>query len=191
MVENARKERPQSVTRKFMQTVQPNGQELRLGDDEIIVSKTDTKGVITYANSVFLRLAGMTEAEAIGAPHSVIRHPDMPRGVFKFLWDRIQAGREVFAYVVNLAKTGEHYWVLAHVTPTYDASGKIVGYHSNRRAPRRAAVETMAGLYAELNSIESQAGGKLDAAEASLAALQTKLDQLGTSYDAFIFSLEG
>ena len=117
--------------------VRPTGVERTFGQDEIIVSKTDLKGRITYANRVFLQVAGYTEREVLGAPHSLIRHPDMPRSVFQLLWDTIQGGREVFAYVVNLAKNGDHYWVLAHVTPTFDDAGKIVGYHSMRRLPAR------------------------------------------------------
>ena len=88
--------------------------------DEIIVSKTDLKGRMTYCNDVFLRIAGYTEQELLGQPHSIIRHPDMPRCVFKLLWDTIGAGKEIFAYVINRAKNGDHYWVLAHVTPSRD-----------------------------------------------------------------------
>ncbi|MBT3307547.1 MAG: PAS domain S-box protein [Alphaproteobacteria bacterium] len=70
-------------------------------DDEIIVSKTDLKGRVTYANRVFLRLAGYTEQEVLGQPHSIIRHPEMPRCVFKLLWDTLEDGKEIFAYVIN------------------------------------------------------------------------------------------
>ena len=89
------------------------GVERFFDDDEIIVSKTDLKGIITYGNSVFYRLAGYTEKELIGVNHNVIRHPDMPRAVFKLLWDTLAEGREIFAYVVNRAKNGDHYWVFA------------------------------------------------------------------------------
>jgi PAS domain S-box len=101
------------------------GVERTFGTDEIIVSKTDPKGRIIYANEVFLRLAGYAESEIIGQPHSIIRHPDMPRCVFKLLWDTVQSGNEIFAYVVNRSKNGDHYWVLAHVTPTFDGQGNM------------------------------------------------------------------
>lgn len=175
--------------RKFMQTVRPTGVERTFDEDEVIVSKTDLRGVITYANEVFLRIAGLTEAETLGAPHSLIRHPDMPRGVFKLLWDRLQSGREVFAYVVNLARNGDHYWVLAHVTPSYGEDGRAVGYHSNRRKPERAAVERIAALYADLRNVEAGASDKVSAAEASVAALNAELARRGTSYDQFVFDL--
>jgi PAS domain S-box-containing protein len=87
-------------------------------EDEIIVSKTDPKGIITYANQVFLRTAQYQEEEILGAPDNIIRHPDMPRCVFDLLWKTIASGLEIFAYVKNMAKNGDHYWVFAHVTPT-------------------------------------------------------------------------
>jgi PAS domain S-box-containing protein len=114
--------------------VQPTGRERTWGDEELIVSKTDLKGIITYANRTFLSVAGYTEQEILGKPHSIIRHPDMPRCVFKLLWDTIESGNEIFAYVKNMAKNGDHYWVFAHVTPTLDAHGNIIGYHANRAA---------------------------------------------------------
>ena len=121
--------------------------------DDIIVSKTDLKGRITYANDVFLEIAGYTEQEVLGQPHSMIRHPDMPRCIFKLLWDTIQGGQEIFAYVINRCKNGDHYWVYAHVTPSKGVGGEIVGYHSNRRVPERSIVEkTIIPLYQELKS---------------------------------------
>src|ERR1700761_62065 len=97
--------------------VRPTGKERLWGAEDIIVSKTNLKGIITYANLTFLQVAGYSEEEVLGKPHSIIRHPDMPRCVFKLLWDSISAGGEIFAYVLNLASNGDHYWVLAHVTP--------------------------------------------------------------------------
>ncbi len=118
----------------------PTGIERHFGEDEIIVSKTDLQGKITYANDVFIRVSGYSEEELIGAPHSLIRHPDMPRAVFKLLWDTLAAGEEIFAYVNNLAASGDNYWVFAHVTPSLGADGKVIGYHSNRRVPEPARV---------------------------------------------------
>ena len=120
--------------------VRPTGVERSFDPGQFIVSKTDRKGVITYANQTFCDVARYTEAEVVGQPHNLIRHPDMPRCVFKLLWDTVEAGEEIFAYVVNLAADGAHYWVFAHVTPTRDRSGAVVGFHSNRRVPDPAAV---------------------------------------------------
>ena len=93
------------------------GTERFFDDDKIIVSKTDLKGKLAYCNKLFLDIAGYTEKECLGQPHSMIRHPDMPRCVFALMWDAIQSGNEIFAYVINRAKNGDHYWVNAHVTP--------------------------------------------------------------------------
>jgi len=126
------------------------GKERTFPESEIIVSKTDVQGRITYVNDVFLSVSGYLEDEVIGKPHNVIRHPDMPRCVFKLLWDKIQAGQEIFAYVNNRAKNGDNYWVFAHITPSFDASHKIIGFHSNRRSPRREALAKVTPLYAQL-----------------------------------------
>ena len=104
-----------------MQTtaVRPTGVERTFGADEIIVSKTDPKGRLTYANHVFCRSLRATPSPMLlGQPHNIIRHPDMPGGVFKLAWETIAGGSEIFAYVLNLASDGAHYWVLAHVTPS-------------------------------------------------------------------------
>ena len=167
----------------------PTGVERTFGEEEIIVSKTDTKGRITYANRVFLRVAGYAERELIGAPHSIIRHPDMPRCVFKLLWDTIQAGDEIFAYVINMAKNGDHYWVFAHVTPSFDADNRIVGYHSSRRTPERAAVDKASGLYARLLAEERRHENRRQGLERSTAMLTDLLAENRVSYGEFAHSL--
>lgn len=167
--------------------VVPTGRESFLDTEEIIVSKTDLKGRITYANDVFLRVAHMTEAEAIGAPHNVIRHPEMPRCVFQLLWDRIQGGSEIFAYVLNMAKNGDHYWVFAHVTPSRDGTGAIVGYHSNRRKPDPHQIAAIAPLYGKLHAIETADPDRKSGLARAGAAFNDFLQ--GRPYDEFIFSV--
>jgi PAS domain S-box-containing protein len=170
-------------------TLAPTGREVFFDEDEIIVSKTDPRGVITYANDVFLRVAGYTEEQILGQPHNLIRHRDMPRCVFKLLWDTLEAGQEIFAYVVNQAKNGDHYWVFAHVTPTFDGAGDIVGYHSSRRVPERAAVDAVIPIYRELLGVEQAAAGKAAGMDQATAALLAKLGDAGISYPEFVFSL--
>ncbi len=165
------------------------GNERFFDRDELIVSKTDTKGRITYANEVFLRLAGYTEQELLGKAHSIIRHPDMPRCVFRFLWDRIAAKHEVFAYVVNRAKCGDYYWVFAHVTPTINNQGIITGYHSSRRVPSPGALEIIKPLYRELVAIEAQYRTPREQWQASLPVLVEKLESMGLTYDELIFEI--
>ena len=175
------------MTRKY--DVKPTGVERFFDENELIVSKTDTKGLITYANDIFLRIAGYHEDELIGQPHNLIRHPDMPRAVFGLLWDQIAAGNEIFAYVVNMAKNGDHYWVLAHVTPSYDTQGRIVGYHSNRRVPARSAIEAIKPIYAQLLTEENRHSSPTTAIEASTQLLINTLQASNVSYDEFVFSL--
>lgn len=137
------------------------GNEVTFQDDEIIVSKTNLKGHLTYANKLFLEIAGYSEQEVIGKPHNIIRHPDMPRVIFKMLWDTVRDGREVFAYVINRCKNGDHYWVYAHVTPSLDMNGKIIGYHSNRRVPQKDILnQTIIPLYKQLKQAEDLADRK-------------------------------
>ena len=167
----------------------PTGVEVPFHRDEIIVSKTDPRGVITYANEVFVRVSGYREDELLGRPHNLIRHPDMPRCVFRLLWETIKAGDEIFAYVLNLAKTGGHYWVLAHVTPTFDAAGRITGYHSNRRAPARAAVARVAAVYQKLLAAEAGAGSPEAGTRAGVRLLGEVLDGAGATYPEFVWSV--
>ena len=158
--------------------------------DDIIVTKTDLKGRITYVNRVFLDIASLSLDEALGAPHSIIRHPAMPRCVFKLLWDTVEAGQEIFAFVINRARNGDHYWVLAHVTPSFGATGETVGYHSNRRVADPTLVrDVITPLYAELSAIENGAADRKIGMANAQAALVDKLKTAGVSYDRFFFSL--
>jgi PAS domain S-box-containing protein len=170
-------------------SVVPTGVERTFGDDEIIVSKTDTKGRLTYANPLFLRVSRYTEADLIGQPHSVIRHPDMPRVVFRLMWETIQAGQEIFAYVNNLASDGAHYWVFAHVTPSRTPGGALAGYHSNRRSPGRTAVREADALYRRLRAEEAKHPRPADAMRASGLLLEAELAARGMTYDELVWSL--
>ena len=170
----------QTATRKLSRTVQPTGEERSFDEDEIIVSKTDLKGHITYANRTFLKVSGFGEDEVLGAPHSVIRHPEMPRCIFKLLWDTLASGKEIFAYVNNLAKNGDNYWVFAHVTPSIDVDGTVLGYHSNRRVPeRRVLNDTIIPLYGSLLDEEGKHGDRKAGLEASYEMLLGLLKEKG------------
>ncbi|HYD29334.1 MAG TPA: PAS domain-containing protein [Azospirillaceae bacterium] len=166
-----------------------SGVERFFDKDEVIVSKTDTKGRITYANQVFQRMAGYSEEELLGQPHSIVRHAGMPRCVFKLLWDTLAQGHEIFAYVVNRARNGDHYWVFAHVTPSFDANGTIVAYHSSRRVPDRRAVDKVIPLYKQLKDIEDGYADRKAGMEASFKAVVDLLQKNGMAYDEFVFTL--
>lgn len=171
--------------------IHPTGVERFFGADEVIVSKTDLKGRLTYVNQVFMRISDYTETELLGQPHSMIRHPAMPRCIFKLLWDRIASGHEIFAYVNNMAKNGDHYWVLAHVTPSFDVNGQIRGYHSNRRVPDRTVLNTtIIPLYDRLLAEETRHANAKEGMASGFAMLEDVIRQKGISYDELIFSLQ-
>lgn len=159
---------------------------MREGD--FIVSKTDTRGIITYGNPIFIEFSGYTEEELLGSQHNIIRHPDMPRAAFKLAWDTIQSGKEFFAYVKNMSKDGGFYWVFTHITPDFGPGGQIVGYYSVRRCPKRAAVEAIAGVYAQMLAAEKAAGAQR-AIEAGTAVLVNQLNAAGMSYEELVFAL--
>lgn len=170
-------------------SITPTGKEQFFGEEEIIVSKTDLRGRITYVNEVFLQISGFREDELLGQPHSMIRHPEMPRAVFKLLWDTISSGQEIFAYVKNMCKNGDHYWVYAHVTPTLGNSGEILGYHSSRRTPDRRAVETVEMIYSKLLEEERKPHDSRKGLDASTSLLTAMLEQKGQSYSEFIWGV--
>lgn len=174
----------------MVRSILPTGNERHFPEDELIVSKTDIHGRITYANRLFVDMSGYSRSELFGAPHSIIRHPDMPRGVFKLLWDRLLSGHEVFAYVKNLAKNGDHYWVLAHVTPTFDERHEIISFHSNRRCPTREALPIVEEIYARMLGEEAK-HPRASAADASLALLRAELEAKKTTYDELVFAIGG
>ncbi len=171
------------------QRIVPTDHEIVMRDEDFIVSKTDLKGRITYANQVFIEFSGFRESEFIGKQHNVIRHPDMPRAIFKLLWDSIQSGREIFAYVKNICKDGSYYWVLANVTPSFDASGKVVGYYSVRRKPNPKAVRIVHEIYKRMRAEEQRAGAR-DAIDASTRYLNGLLAEKGVSYEQFVLELQ-
>jgi PAS domain S-box-containing protein len=162
----------------------PSSKELTFDDNHFIVSKTDLKGKIVYGNELFITMSGYSESELLGTPHSILRHPDMPKTVFWKLWDEIQKGNEVFAYVKNLTKIGSFYWVFAQVTPSFDKANKIIGYHSVRRKPGRTQIQALEPIYRQLLNAEKSGG-----LEAGKQVLNTLLEQKGTPYDEFIFTL--
>lgn len=159
-------------------------------ENDFIVSKTDLTGKITYANRIFQEFAGYSEEQLLGAQHNIIRHPDMPRAVFKLLWDTIKEGKEIFAFVKNLASDGSFYWVFANVTPDYDANGKMVGYLSVRRKPRPDALPVISDVYRQMLDIEKKAGTK-DAMAASTQFLLDLLNEKGATYEELVLTLQG
>ena len=147
---------------------------------DIIVSKGDEKGDVTYANPIFFKLSGYTQAELLEQPHSMIRHPDMPKIIFKYLWDTIQAGNDVKAFVKNLSKNGSFYWVLAHVRVATNPDKSFRNYVSTRKGMSVGARAIIEPLYKKLRDAEDTGG-----MDASLPILEEFLKENGGSLATF------
>lgn len=160
-------------------------EESPFGIEELFFSVTDTKGHIRSGNSVFVRVSKFTEAELIGQPHNVIRHPDMPRAVFQLLWDYIKSGREIAAFVKNRAKDGSYYWVMATVAPLGD---RYVSVRFKPSSPLLAEVEAVyRDCVAAEHELQEQGAPHRELVEASMTRLLERLAALGfDSYDAFM-----
>ncbi|CAA0082029.1 Aerotaxis receptor [BD1-7 clade bacterium] len=120
---------------------------------KLIVSRTDTSGVITHMNQAFIDMSGFTEDELIGQPHAILRHPDMPRAVFKEIWETAGRGEKWSGYVKNLRKDGGYYWVNATVIPNY-RNGELVGFSSVRRKPSPSKIAEIVAVYEAMKEEE-------------------------------------
>lgn len=157
--------------------------EVTFGENEFIVSKTDMQGRITYGNKKFIEISGYAETELLGAPHNILRHPEMPATIFKLLWDTIQNGKEITAFVKNRTKHNDFYWVEAQATPSFDTSGKTIGFHSVRRKPKQQSIDFFEKLYADINAIEKRSG-----ISAGIKYIQDILTSKGVTYEQFIIA---
>ena len=168
-----------------MQRPIPTTKEHTVSADAFLVSKTDVHGKITYCNEPFIKIVGTNEQDLLGKPHNIIRHPEMPRLIFKLLWDAVKEKKEIFAYVKNLSFDGGYYWVYANVTASLDQSGNIIGYYSVRRKANPKALEIIKPLYTKLLELEKTGG-----VEASGAYLNEVLKQKGVSYEELSNTLQ-
>ncbi|QNF77462.1 PAS sensor-containing signal transduction protein [Campylobacter vulpis] len=159
--------------------------EIVLADNTLITSKTDLRGDIIYANDDFLKYAGYKMDEILYKPHNIVRHEDMPRTVFKCLWDYITKGHEIFAFVKNKAKSGDYYWVFANITASFDENGNIINYYSVRRKPNPKAIPIMESVYKTLLEKEKQGGIK-----AGVETLMEVVNSYKVTYNQLIFDLQ-
>jgi PAS domain S-box-containing protein len=123
-------------------------------DGGVMITETDLKGIITYANQKFIEMSGFTKEELTGAPHSINRHPDMPKGAFRGMWKTITAKKIWHGYIKNMRKDGKYYWVMVYVQPKYDAMNRITGYVAGRKVVNRKAIEEIEQRYIELHDDE-------------------------------------
>ena len=119
-----------------------------------IVSETDLKGNITYANRQFCAISGYALDELLHQPHNIIRRPDMPKAAFQQMWNDIQRGKEWHGYVKNLRKDGRYYWVDSHISPIYDSDNRLIGYMAARGLPERKNIEQVMEHYNTLLAAE-------------------------------------
>jgi PAS domain S-box-containing protein len=165
--------------------VTPTDVEHEVKQVDIVVSKGDAEGNITYANPIFFKLAGYTQGELLDKPHSVIRHPDMPKIIFKYLWEMLKAGKDVKTFVKNLSKDGGYYWVYAHVRVATNPDGSFRNYVSTRKGMSPNARTVIEPLYKKLLEAE-QTGGM----EASKAVLEEFLGENGATIATFNDAME-
>jgi len=134
-------------------------EEIELDPKKYIVSETDAKGKITYCNDYFIEVCGYSKDELIGKSHNIVRHPDMPKVVFKLLWKTISAGKNINAVVKNRAKDGRYYWIFTEFETRRDAdNGEIIGYQASRKSISKHVIEIIAELYTSLLEIENRDG---------------------------------
>ena len=151
---------PVAATEAYLQYSDGTGRRVYFTETEVpfpegrlIVSRTDLQGLITHANDAFVEMSGYAREELIGAPHHILRHPDMPRVAFKGLWDTLTSGQKWHGYVKNLRKDGAYYWVYATAVPNV-RGGQVVGYTSVRRKPSRKAIAQAEAQYRDLRAAE-------------------------------------
>jgi PAS domain S-box-containing protein len=158
-------------------------------EQDFIVSKTDLTGRILYGNETFIEFSGYKEEELLGQSQNIIRHPDMPRLIFKLLWDCITNDKEIFAFVKNSSKDGGFYWVFAQVAPTFNRQQQKIGYTSVRRMPNPKAIPNISELYEKMLMAERQANAGEEIA-ASTAVLNEFLTKNNISYDFLVTILQ-
>ena len=162
----------------------PIDEEIKIGSQEFLVSKTDQRGNILYANEFFSRVTGYSPNEVMGQPHNILRHPDMPSAIFFLMWQRIRNGQNITAIVKNLAKSGKYYWVTTDFEIQKDLISNNINYIAFRRFASKKAVDTVIPLYSALLDIEKKQG-----IEASLIYLQGYLAERDTTFDLYMSSI--
>ncbi len=159
----------------------PINEEIIIPDDQVLISVTNPKGIIIETNNIFTKISGYSEDELIGSSHNIIRHPDMPKIMFKIVWDHIMDKENVMAVVKNLAKDGKYYWVVTDFVTKVDVDRNIINYTAYRRPIHDKVKQAVIPLYKALCAIENVAG--MDAAE---RFLYNYFDDRDTNYDDMV-----
>ena len=163
----------------------PIDREVQWDKTKTLISETDVKGTITNVNDVFCAVAHYSPSELIGQPHNLIRHPDMPKLIFKLLWDNLKVGNNFVGVIKNLAKTGEYYWVVTDFEMRRDAMGNITHYIGRRKSVPEAAINNyLAPFYESLLKME-----KIGGVELSSRFFKNYLAKQGKDYIDFVISI--
>lgn len=156
-----------------MKKPEPINEEIELKNNVYIESDTDTKGIITYVNDYFAEISRYSREELVGKPHSIVRHPDMPKVLFKILWEHLKNGENFIAAIKNLAKDGRYYWVFTDFEPIIE-EGKTIGYKASRKKISKHVTDILDPLYQKMTALEKEGG-----MEASQAYLENFLKEYG------------
>ena len=138
-----------TLTKKQIVIPKPSKEEIHIFEDSLLITETDTKGIITYANRRFCKISGYSKEELIGMPHYITRHPDMPVGLFHGMWKIISEKKVWRGYVKSLAKGGKYYWTLMYVQVKLDENGNVIGYTATRRKAYDNSVKEAEERYKE------------------------------------------
>jgi len=168
--------------------ITPTSTELKMSDNDLIVSKTDLKGKITYCNEIFIYFSGYDEVDLIDQPHNIIRHPDMPRSVYRFMWENLQKQQEFFGIIKNLCKSGAYYWTFANVSPSFNQKGDAIGYYSVRRQPSQQIIDILSPIYQQMVAEEAKYSSSQEAMNASISILNNAIAEHGLTYNEFIYT---
>jgi PAS domain S-box-containing protein len=165
----------------------PVDEQIKLDKHKYIMSRTDTAGNIEFGNDYFFEISGYSANELMGKSHNIIRHPDMPKVIFKLMWERLKQRQNIYAVVKNMAKDGRYYWVTTKFEiKKHPVNNSVVGYMAYRQAASPAAIATVSKLYTEL--IEAEKSGGIEASEKYLIDYLNARD---ITYDAFIDDVIG
>ena len=123
-------------------------------DGSTMITETDKDGIITYVNRKFVQMSGYDKSELIGKSHSIMRHPDMPKKIFKEMWEQIKTGEPWKGYLKNLRKDGSFYWAVIFITPKHDKNGKLNGFIAARETPGVQTLEAVKAKYAKYKAEE-------------------------------------
>ena len=159
-------------------------EEIIFSKKKFIVSKTDIEGNILFVNQSFCDITGYEYDELIGEPHSVVRHPDMPKAIFYMIWKSLLAGMEISAIIKNVAKSGKYYWVIADFSMQRNNHGKLETFTSFKRYAPAYVSDSIQELYDAMNYSERKRG-----LEGSLGYLETFLEEKELNYNEYLEEL--